>query len=84
MTLRYQVLGDSVSYDGSRDLSFRSICVCDGCVLYLCWRCPCYDWCVHIYHTEYCFMNIVRSNEIFFFFVFFCFFFFTFLFVSTP
>ena len=36
MTLRYQVLGESVSYDGSRDLSFRSICVCDGCVLYIC------------------------------------------------
>ena len=36
MTLRYQVLDESVLYDGSRDLSFRSICVCVMDVYYIC------------------------------------------------
>ena len=34
MTLRHQVFGEPVPHDGSRDPSFRSICVCDGCVPY--------------------------------------------------
>ena len=70
MTLRYQVVGESVSYDGSRDLSFRSICVCDEFVLYLCWCCPCYDLYAHIYHTVDCCMYIVWSYEfVFHFFI---------------
>ena len=38
MTLRYQVFGEPVPCDGSRDHPVRSICVCDECVLYLCGR----------------------------------------------
>ena len=34
VTLRHQVFGEPVPSNGSRNPSFRSICVCDGCVPY--------------------------------------------------
>ena len=52
-------------------------------LLHMCWCCPCYDWCVHIYHTVDCCMHIVRSYEICLFFVV-CFFFFFLLFYLSQ
>ena len=46
VTLRYQIFGEPVPRDDSRDRSFRSICVCDECVC--CCHCCSRYVCIHV------------------------------------